>query len=42
MKSISRVSALLAATALCIAAPHADAAPDKAMEAKFDALIDPR
>ncbi len=39
MKSVTRACALLAATALSIAAPIAVAAPDKAMEAKFDGMI---
>ncbi len=42
MKSVSRLAILLAATALCAAAPAiVQAAPDKALEAKFDAMISP-
>ncbi len=39
MKSVTRACALLAATALVIAAPQALAAPDKVLEAKFDGMI---
>ena len=37
----TRIAALFAATALSALAPAAVAAPDKALEARFDGLIDP-
>ncbi|WP_293678696.1 transferrin receptor-like dimerization domain-containing protein [uncultured Phenylobacterium sp.] len=41
MKSTSRLAVLLCAGALAAMAPAALAAPDKALEAKFDAMISP-
>src|SRR5687767_834624 len=41
MKSVSRLAVLLCAGALAALAPAALAAPDKALEARFDAMISP-
>ena len=41
MKAVSRLAVLLCAGAMAALAPAALAAPDKALEARFDAMISP-